>query len=87
MFGSRRLAKRSIVGTQVCAVWPEDGRYYPGVIKSTTEWPDGQEVYNVQFDQQKTTKIFQVGQWAFHVMSVDLKIVRHFYVIIVNSVG
>ncbi|XP_041360830.1 zinc finger protein 704-like isoform X2 [Gigantopelta aegis] len=33
MFSNRRLAKRSIVGTRVCALW-QDGRYYPGVIEA-----------------------------------------------------
>ncbi|XP_033640532.1 zinc finger protein 704-like [Asterias rubens] len=31
MYGTKRLAKRSIVGTRVCAQWP-DGVYYAGVI-------------------------------------------------------
>lgn len=60
MFGTRRLAKRSIVGTQVCVPWIEDGRYYPGKITSTSEWANGQEVYNVYFPKQKVTKTFQV---------------------------
>lgn len=49
MFGSRRLAKRSIIGTRVCAPWT-DGKYYPGVIQTTQTWPNGEEVYTVSFD-------------------------------------
>ena len=49
MFGTRRLAKRSIIGTRVCAPWT-DGKYYPGVIQSTSTWPNGEEVYTVMFD-------------------------------------
>jgi hypothetical protein len=49
MFGSRRLAKRSIIGTRVCAPW-NDGRYYPGVISTTQTWPNGEEVFTVTFD-------------------------------------
>lgn len=50
MFGNRRLAKRSIIGTKVCALW-QDGRFYPGVIRSV---PDDTESelgkYTVLFD-------------------------------------
>ena len=60
MFGTRRLAKRSIIGTQVCARWAEDGRYYPGVIQTTTEWPNGEEVYTVCLNENKSTKTYQV---------------------------
>jgi len=51
MFGSRRLAKRSIVGTQVAAKW-QDGRYYPGVIRGeyAEETPFTDAVYTVLFE-------------------------------------
>lgn len=52
MFGTRRLAKRSIVGTRVAAKW-QDGRYYQGVIKSeyAEETPFTDAVYTVLFDE------------------------------------
>ena len=46
MFGTRRLAKRSIVGTRV-AVPLQDGRYFPGVIQSIQTLSNGQDVYQV----------------------------------------
>ena len=49
MFSTRRLAKRSIIGTRVSAPWT-DGRFYPGHIQSTQTWPNGEEVYQVLFD-------------------------------------
>ena len=49
MFSTRRLAKRSIVGSRVCAPWTDD-RFYPGVIQSTQTWPNGEDVYTVIFD-------------------------------------
>lgn len=49
MFGTRRLAKRSIVGSRVCAL-STDGRYNPGVIESIQVWPNGEEVYTVNFN-------------------------------------
>ena len=49
MFSTRRLAKRSIIGTRVSAPWT-DGRFYPGQIQSTQTWPNGEEVYSVLFD-------------------------------------
>ena len=51
MFGSRRLAKRSIVGTRVAAKW-QDGRFYPGIIQSqyAEETPFTDAVYTVLFD-------------------------------------
>lgn len=32
MFGTKKLAKRSIVGTRVSATSPQDGRFYPGTV-------------------------------------------------------
>ncbi|WAR16186.1 ZN395-like protein [Mya arenaria] len=51
MFGSRRLAKRSIVGTRVAAKW-QDGRYYAGVIKGVyaEETPFTDAVYTILFE-------------------------------------
>lgn len=51
MFGTRRLAKRSIVGTRVAAKW-QDGRYYPGVIEGeySEESPFTDSVYSVKFE-------------------------------------
>ena len=49
MFGTRRLAKRSIIGTRVCAPL-QDGRLHPGVIQSTQTGPNGNELYIVSFD-------------------------------------
>lgn len=52
MFGNKRLAKRSIVGTRVCGLWPQDGRYYPGIIQSqvSEESITSSAVYVVRFD-------------------------------------
>ena len=51
MFGTRRLAKRSIVGTRVAAKW-QDGRFYPGVIRHeyAEETPFTDAVYTVMFE-------------------------------------
>ncbi len=57
MFSTRRLAKRSIVGTRISAVWT-DGRFYPGVIQSTDTHSSGQEFYTVSFDDG-FTKVFK----------------------------
>ena len=56
MFGSRRLAKRSIIGSRVCAQWT-DGRYFPGVISATQTWPNGEEVFTVNFDDGHTSTL------------------------------
>ena len=34
MFGNKRLAKRSIIGTRVSAQWSQDGRFYPAIIQA-----------------------------------------------------
>ena len=49
MFSSRRLAKRSIIGTRICSPW-QDGRYYPGIIQSTETGPNGDDLYIICFD-------------------------------------
>lgn len=75
MFGSRRLAKRSIIGTRVCAPW-NDERFYPGVITSTQTWPNGEEVFTINFDDGYT-KTFQdkdlIGPGFQTIHSVKLK--------------
>ncbi|XP_076457116.1 zinc finger protein 704-like isoform X2 [Babylonia areolata] len=52
MSGTKRLAKRSILGTRVSALWQQDGRYYPGVIRAqaTEETPSSKALYTVHFD-------------------------------------
>lgn len=60
MFGTKRPAKRSIIGTPVCAKWIEDGRYYPGIVTSTSVWPNGEEVFNVFISYFKLAKTYQV---------------------------
>ncbi|KAL8623689.1 hypothetical protein ACOMHN_004754 [Nucella lapillus] len=52
MSGTKRLAKRSILGTRVSALWQQDGRYYPGVIRAQAaeETPSSKALYAVQFD-------------------------------------
>ena len=67
MSGSKRLAKRSIVGTRVSAVWQQDGRFYPGVIRSLVaeETPATDALYSVVFDdgfEAKVTSKDIVGQ-------------------------
>lgn len=51
MFGTRRLAKRSIVGSKISAR-RQNGRYFPGVIQSqyAEEGPITDAVYNVLFE-------------------------------------
>lgn len=51
MFGNKRLAKRSIVGTRVSAL-SQDGRYNPGIIQSqlSEDTITSSAVYIVRFD-------------------------------------
>ncbi|XP_071941858.1 zinc finger protein 704-like [Antedon mediterranea] len=49
MYGSRRMAKRSIIGTRVAAPW-QDGVFYPGVIKDVKNRGGGDTTYIVHFD-------------------------------------
>lgn len=49
MQNHKRIPKRSLLGTRVCAPW-SDGRFYSGVIQSVTEQPNGQFMYSVLFD-------------------------------------
>lgn len=75
MFGTRRLAKRSIVGSRVCAL-STDGRYNPGVIESIQVWPNGEEVYTVNFSGGSRLTVQHrdiVGPGFQTVTSVNLK--------------
>ncbi|XP_033121632.1 zinc finger protein 704-like [Anneissia japonica] len=49
MYGSRRMAKRSIVGTRVAAPW-QDGIFYPGVIKDIKSRAGSETVYTIHFE-------------------------------------
>ncbi|XP_064652997.1 zinc finger protein 395-like isoform X2 [Lineus longissimus] len=60
MFGSRRLAKRSIIGTRVSAQW-KDGRFYPGVIQATRNAQNGDTIYNVMFDDGFAKEVGEVS--------------------------
>jgi hypothetical protein len=51
MFSNRKLAKRSIIGTKISALW-QDGRFYPGSIRNYSAEESfifGQK-YTIQFD-------------------------------------
>ncbi|XP_076437715.1 zinc finger protein 704-like [Babylonia areolata] len=52
MSGAKRLAKRSIIGTRVCALCQQDGRYHPGVIRAVAAeaTPVTDDLYTVHFD-------------------------------------
>lgn len=59
MSGTKRLAKRSIVGTRVSALWQQDGRFYPGVIRALAaeETPSSKAMYTVHFDDGFETSV------------------------------
>ncbi|KAL8591775.1 hypothetical protein ACOMHN_032317 [Nucella lapillus] len=59
MSGVKRLAKRSIIGTRVCALWPQDGRYHPGVIRAVAAeaTPATDDLYTVHFDNGLDTNV------------------------------
>ena len=65
MFGTKKLAKRSIIGTAVCALCTENGIYYPGIITATSEWSGGSVVYSVFHNDSKLTKTYQVSRFYF----------------------
>lgn len=52
MSGTKRLAKRSIIGTRVSALWHQDGRYYPGVIRALAadDTLTTKALYTIHFD-------------------------------------
>ncbi|XP_022101444.1 zinc finger protein 704-like [Acanthaster planci] len=78
MYGSKRLAKRSIVGTRVCAPWP-DGIYYPGIIRNV----ENQTYYTICFDDGYI-KVYReadiVGQGFRGVCSIHLKFGQKVYI-------
>ena len=59
MSGAKRLAKRSILGTRVSALWQQDGRYYPGAIRALVreETPFSSALYKVIFDNGIETTV------------------------------
>ena len=59
MSGTKRLAKRSIIGTRVSALWQQDGRYYPGVIRALAaeETHTTKAMYTVHFDDGFETNV------------------------------
>ncbi|XP_005103223.1 zinc finger protein 704 [Aplysia californica] len=59
MFGNKRLAKRSIIGTRVSALWSQDGRFYPAIIQSqvSEETITSRAVYAVRFDDGSTQHV------------------------------
>lgn len=59
MSGVKRLAKRSIIGTRVCALWQQDGRYHPGVIRAVAAeaTPVTDDLYTVHFDDGLETNV------------------------------
>ncbi|XP_011413425.3 zinc finger protein 704 [Magallana gigas] len=74
MSGNRRLAKRSIVGTKVCALW-KDGRFYPGVITDHSgelSIADEQK-YTVVFDDG-----FQKSVYARHIIGHGFQQINSF---------
>ncbi|XP_060081033.1 zinc finger protein 704-like [Ylistrum balloti] len=77
MFGNRRLAKRSIIGTKICAAW-QDGRYYPGTIQNHPAEGDlhREPKYTVRFDdgfQREVNVSDIVGPGFSNISSITLK--------------
>lgn len=82
MFSSRRLAKRSIIGTRVCSTW-QDGRYYPGIIQSTQTGPNGDDLFIIRFDDGYTKLALEqdiVGPGFQNVSSCRLKHAQRVFV-------
>ncbi|KAK3602241.1 hypothetical protein CHS0354_034476 [Potamilus streckersoni] len=84
MFGNRRLAKRSIVGTKIAAL-RQDGRFYPGVIRSqyAEEGPFTGAVYTVVFEDgfEKNVQARDIiGQGFQTISAVALKNGQKVYV-------
>ncbi|XP_055871094.1 zinc finger protein 704-like [Biomphalaria glabrata] len=78
MFGNKRLAKRSIVGTRVSALWPQDGRFYPGIIQSqlSEDTITSSGVYVVKFNDGHCLNIKSkliIGHGFQPITSVTLK--------------
>lgn len=77
MFGTKRLAKRSIVGTQVAAKL-QDGRYYPGVIEGImheeTMFTDAIYTVKLEDSSQKNVSVNNIiGHGFQHNTSAVLK--------------
>ncbi|XP_077990817.1 zinc finger protein 704-like [Glandiceps talaboti] len=82
MYSGRRLPKRSIIGTRVCAPWP-DGILYPGVIEGTKTKLNAEEVYSVFFDDgysREFTDSCIVGPGFSTVCSFQLKFNQKVYI-------
>lgn len=60
MFNSKRLGKRSIVGSKVCAK-NDSGWYQPALIKSIQRGPDGNEVYYLKFSGANIAQPYMVS--------------------------
>ncbi|KAI8764661.1 zinc finger protein 395, partial [Biomphalaria glabrata] len=78
MFGNKRLAKRSIVGTRVSALWPQDGRFYPGIIQSqlSEDTITSSGVYVVKFNDGHCLNVKSkliIGHGFQPITSVTLK--------------
>eukprot|EP00095_Tigriopus_kingsejongensis_P010464 maker-scaffold333_size203007-snap-gene-1.12 protein:Tk10464 transcript:maker-scaffold333_size203007-snap-gene-1.12-mRNA-1 annotation:"zinc finger protein 395-like" len=60
---SKRLAKRSILGTRVVAPG-EDGKLYPGIIQAMKTCEDrlGESRYSVKFDDTRKVKEFRQSE-------------------------
>lgn len=77
MFSNRKLAKRSIIGTKISALW-QDGRFYPGSIRNYSAEESfifGQK-YTIQFDDGYSKEVRAndiVGSGFQTISSVDLK--------------
>ncbi|XP_076307316.1 zinc finger protein 704-like [Tachypleus tridentatus] len=83
MSTGKRLAKRSVLGTRVCAQL-EDGRYYPGVIQATKTGENSQEnIYCVQFEDRNVREFMLhelIGPGFQSVHRVKLKNGQRVYV-------
>ncbi|CAH1774227.1 unnamed protein product [Owenia fusiformis] len=75
MLTSKRLAKRSIIGTRVCGKWTDD-RLYPGVIQSSRDAPNGRSLYSIEFDDGHKIQLFDndiIGPGFQSIQSFQLK--------------
>lgn len=82
MFGSKKLAKRSIIGTRVSAPW-QDGRYHTGVIQGgKTPVNGGASVFKVQFEDGVTRYVADHDIVAFgfrNINSIPLQVGQKVY--------
>ncbi|ESO95619.1 hypothetical protein LOTGIDRAFT_239410 [Lottia gigantea] len=84
MFGSRRLAKRSIVGTKVSALY-QDGRYYTGVIQSQISEDPRQtlQLFSVKFEDGSVKSVTAnniIGQGFESVQNKNLRTGQKVYI-------